>query len=357
MTSVAILSYYSGIIERGVETFAYEVARRLSKNHDVTIFQAGNPSPFQKFKTCQVKTLKAKPQSTKGFFGKIYLDMQSMKILIFSLMSLPKILKGKYKFFIILNGGWQTVIFRIFTKLFGGKMIIPGEAGIGQDDAWNLLFRPDNFVALTTPQANWAKKLTPEVNTIIIPNGVDLAKFNPKVPAKKISLPAPIVVCTSALVPYKRVDLTIKAVAKAKDMSLLVLGDGEMKGQIDSLGKRILGERYLRIVAPYGEIPQYYRSGKVFTLASKTEAFGTSYIEAMACNLPVVTTCDASRAEIIGEAGILTEPTNIEKYAKDLQMAAKTNYKHRPYQQALNFSWNKIAGKYSNLIDNLARAK
>src|SRR3990167_4080089 len=100
--------------------------------------------------------------------------------------------------------------------------------------------------------------------------------------------------------------------SKRKNLSLLVLGDGQLHGAIDTLGKRILQGRYLRLVVPYKQIPSYYRSGSVFTLASETEAFGISYVEAMACNLPVVTTADDSRAEIIGPAGILTNPNNIE---------------------------------------------
>jgi len=163
-----------------------------------------------------------------------------------------------------------------------------------------------------------------------------------------------VVVCASALVPYKRVDLTIKAVAKTKNLSLLILGDGQLHGLIDTLGKRLLGKRYLRMVVPYAQIPSYYRAANVFTLASKTEAFGISYVEAMACNLPVVTTADDSRAEIIGPAGILTNPDNIEQYTKDLELAAKTNYKNVPYMQALKFSWNKVAQRYSDLIQELS---
>ena len=133
----------------------------------------------------------------------------------------------------------------------------------------------------------------------------------------------------------------------------MVLGDGQLHGAIDTLGKRLLQNRYLRMVVPYAQIPSYYRAANIFTLASKTEAFGISYVEAMACNLPVVTTADDSRAEIIGPAGILTDPNNIEQYAKDLELAARTNYKNTPYMQALKFSWNKVAEKYSNLIKDL----
>lgn len=359
MASIAFVSYYSGIVERGVETFVYELGRRLSTKHKVVVFQAGKTKQ-QKFKTYRVKTLPDIPKSLKFLsskFKKIYLDWESLRILVFSLLVLPKIFKGKYHLIVPLNGGWQTVIFRIFSKIIGAKILVSGHAGIGADDAWNLLFRPDVFVSLTAAQANWAKKLVPEVKIITISNGVDLARFNPKVKPKNIPLSKPVVICASALVPYKRVDLTIRAVGKTKNLSLLILGDGELSGPIDSLGKRLLGKRYLRLVVPYEQIPSYYRTGKVFTLASKTEAFGISYVEAMACNLPVVTTNDDSRAEIIGDAGILTNPANIGQYAKDLEIAAKTNYRNIPYMQALKFSWNKVAEKYADLVEKLLSLK
>ena len=351
MKKIAILSFYSGIVDRGVETFAFEIAKRLAVKDKVTVFQAGH-SPSEKFRIREIKTLAAKPKSQKGFLGKIYFDWQSLKILLFTLIILPQIIKGKFDIIIPLNGGWQTVLIRIFSKILKSKVIISGHAGIGSDDAWNLLFKPDVFVALTAQEQKWARKLAPEVKTALIPNGVDLSRFNSKIKKKKLSLEHPIVICVSALVPYKRVDLTIKAVTAA-GMSLLLLGDGELRGQIDSLGKRLLGSKYLRLVVPYRDIPGYYRAADIFSIASKTEAFGIAYVEAMACNLPIVTTHDRSRAEIVGRAGILTDPTNIKLYAKDLKLAYKTNYKNIPYSQSLKFSWNNVAQKYSLLIEKI----
>lgn len=355
MAKIVILSFYSGVVERGVETFAYEAGRRLAKKHEVTILSAGKTTPFQKFRSRQIKAFASGPKASLNIFNKFYLDWPSTKILIFTLKSLPFIFRNKFKIIFPLNGGWQVILIRLVSKIIGAKVIIPGAAGIGSDDAANLLFRPDVFVALTSAQGAWAKRLAPEVKIVTIPNGVDLSRFNPKVKPAQVTLKKPIVICASALVSYKQVDLTIRAVAKTKDLSLLILGDGQLAGYLDGLGKRLLGQRYLRLVVPYKQIPSYYRVGKIFTLASKTEAFGIAYIEAMACNLPVVTTCDDSRAEIIGDAGILTDPANIEKYTKDLEIAAKTNYRNRPYTQSLKFSWNKIIEKYLGLIDEVLK--
>ena len=177
MASIAIFSFYSGVVERGVETFAYEISKRLASKHQISLILAGKFNS-QKFKVMEISVLAVPPKSSKGIFGKLYLDWQSAKILIFTVKSIPAIFKEKYKLVIPLNGGWQVVILRIISKLIGAKLIIPGGAGIGSDDAWNLLFRPDVFVALTTAQADWAKKLVPEVKIVSIPNGVDLEMFN-----------------------------------------------------------------------------------------------------------------------------------------------------------------------------------
>ncbi|OGE00030.1 hypothetical protein A3J17_02805 [Candidatus Curtissbacteria bacterium RIFCSPLOWO2_02_FULL_40_11] len=357
MSRIAILSFYTGIVDRGVETFAFEMSKRLKNNHQVVIIQAGTITQQAGVRAHQINIDTDQPKSSKGIFGKLYLDNQSRKIFLFTLKAIPQIIKGKFDLIIPLNGGWQVSVVRILTKIIGAKILVSGHAGIGADDAWNLFWRPDAFVALTSAQESWAQALSPETKVEMIPNGVDLAKFNPKIKPKEIKLKKPIVVCASALVPYKRIDLTIKAIARSKDLSLLILGDGEMQGYLDSIGKRLLKNRYLRLNPQYSEMPSYYRAGKVFTLASVTEAFGISYLEAMACNLSVVTTSDSSRQEIIGNAGILTDPTNIKSYSKDLEIAAKTNYRSIPYDQALKFSWNKIAIKYSKLINELAKNK
>lgn len=352
MKKIAVLSFYSGVVDRGVETFAFELSKRLAQSYQVTLFGGGKLNA-DKFLYKQVKFYPSTPKASKSILAKFYLDIQSLKILVFTIKCSRQIMSAKFDVLMPLNGGWQIVIVKLISKILRKKMLVSGHAGIGSDDAWNILFRPDVFVALTSAQMNWAKKLASDVRVILIPNGVDLHRFNPRVEGAKIPLPKPIVVCASALVPYKGVDLTIRAVGKTDNLSLLLLGDGQLKGQIDGLGKRLLGKRYLRMVIPYPKIPSYYCAGDVFTLASQTEAFGIAYVEAMACNLPVVTTKDPSRKEIVGDAGVLVNTKNINRYAKALCYVARAQFKNKPYAQSLKYSWNSVAKKYSALIDQL----
>jgi glycosyltransferase involved in cell wall biosynthesis len=188
-----------------------------------------------------------------------------------------------------------------------------------------------------------------------IPNGVDLNKFSSEGESYKTNLKKPIVLAVGAFTEQKRLDLAISAVSKLKDASLLLVGGGGgLKEKLESEGKRLLGNRFQILSVPFKEMPKIYRSADVFTLPSaSSEAFGNVYVEAMASGLPVVATDDEQRREIVGEAGILMEPTNIDEYSKTLQKALDTDWGDGPRKQAEKFSWETIAEKYENLFKTL----
>ncbi len=51
------------------------------------------------------------------------------------------------------------------------------------------------------------------------------------------------------------------------------------------------------------------------------EPFGQAYIQAMACGLPTVATDDEMRRNIVGDAGILCDVTQIDTYASAIATA------------------------------------
>jgi glycosyltransferase involved in cell wall biosynthesis len=307
---IAFLNKYQNKVFRGAETFVFELSQRLSKNHKVDVISEVN------------------------YFN---------------------LLKNRYDLVIPTNGRWQVVMVRIVSWLSGSKMIVSGQSGIGWDDKVNLLVMPDAFVALTDKAKNWARKFNPLVHVEKIPNGVDLQKFSPEGESYKTNLKKPIVLAVGAFTGQKRLDLTIKAVSKLKDASLLLVGGGgELKEKLESEGKRLLGNRFQILSVPFEDMPKIYKSADVFTLPSaSSEAFGNVYVEAMASGLPVVATNDEQRREIVGEAGILVDPTKIKEYSLVLQEALDTNWGDKPRKQAEKFSWESIAEKYEELFKRL----
>jgi len=336
---IVFLNIYQNTVNRGAETFVSELSKRLQNNHDVGVLLGQKPLP------------KRWP-----VVWRFFIDPQSLLIAGFTLRNLSKIWKDKPDVVVPLNGGWQPAFIRIITWLYGGKMVIAGQSGMGWDDRNNLWSFPNYFITLSSKALSWAKRSNPFVKSKYIPNGVDLKNFKP-VGSKYITdLKGPIVLCVGALTPSKRIDLTIKAVAKLKNTSLLVVGDGEMKSELKDLGRKLLGERFQLIKTSFEKMPEIYRAADIFTLVpEKSEAFGIVYVEAMASNLPVVAVDDAQRKEIVNNAGMFVDPTNIEKYSETLKMSLKKKWGDAPRKQAELFDWDKITKKYENTFISLIK--
>lgn len=356
---IVFLSFYSGYVERGVETVVEELASRLSKKHKVIIFQAGPKSKKKNYKTVRIPLRMRWPEDYTGTFLRfLFLDYYSLKIFQFTIKSLLELRRYDCDIIYGLNGGWQTLLTRIFCLLYKKKLVIGGHAGVGWDDRVNLYCFPDAFISLSDRGEVWAEKVAPWVRIEKIPDGVNLEKFNPQIKAAKLNLPKPIIICVSALQDYKRIDLTVKGVAGLEKAGLLLIGSGDKKQEedIDNLGKQLLGKgRFLRLSLPHHKMPNFYKAASLFTLVSQSsEAFAVVYLEAMACGLPVVATDDALRREIVGDAGLyIKNPENMRAYGKVLEKALKKEWKDIPRNQAEKFSWDKIAKKYEKVFESL----
>src|SRR3989338_3087574 len=113
MSKIAFLSFYSGFVERGVETYVCELGTRLAKKHDVTVFQGGKSHLWyskakiskDKFKVIDFNCIGETSTIKTGFLRAFYLDRWSLKISLFALKSAFKIIREKYDLVIPMNGG------------------------------------------------------------------------------------------------------------------------------------------------------------------------------------------------------------------------------------------------------------
>ncbi len=235
-------------------------------------------------------------------------------------------------------------------------MVISGQSGKGWDDRVNLWMLPDAFVALSSRLKNWAKNVNPFTESYYIPNGVDLKNFKPVGVKKDFGFKSPIVLVVGALNNEKRIELVINAVAQMGNTSLLVVGVGSLKNKLEKMGAEMLGDRFKLTHAKFEDLPESYRTADVFTLPSPWyRSFEIVFTEAMATNLPVVANDDPIRREIVGDAGLFVDPTDVDEYASALQKALDTNWGNKPRKQAEKFSWDKIAEQYEKLFKELCR--
>ena len=149
----------------------------------------------------------------------------------------------------------------------------------------------------------------------------------------------------------------LRAVSKLKNIKLTIAGGGgDLKDELEELGKKSLGKNFEIISVSHEEMPDLYKKAKVLAFPSVAwESFGIVLIEAMASGLPVVATDDPIRREIIGGAGIFVNPENTKKYSEAIDTALKKDWQKTPRTQAEKFSWDMIAIEYNGLIESLKK--
>ena len=337
---IAILSITQGVVNRGAEVFVKELVVAMDTKIEVEVIEGRRTLP------------KRWP-----ILWRVHIDWYGLQILWFTLRNLKILFKNKYDLVIPMNGGWQSFLVRVATLLYGGKMMIVGQSGIGWDDRFNLWTFPDCFVAITSVGLDWAKKVNPKVFSVYIPNGVDLKKFSPRVKGVGLGLSHPLVVCVGALVHEKRIDLVVRAVSTLSNVNLLVVGDGPEKAELTEMGKRLLGRRFEVVSASHKQMPGLYRAADIFCLVpKKSESFGIVFIEAMASGLSVVTIDDKQRREIVGQAGIFVEkPEDKTVLGNAINSALEKKWGDLPRKQAEKYAWEEIGRRYYQLITDILK--
>lgn len=348
---IAFLSFYSGVIYRGVETFVHELANGLIRlGIDVTVYQLGKELPNSKYKTVTIDV--GIDWSKKGSYIP-FLNYYCLRVKKFTNKVL-KVIDKDTDIIFPTNGQWQSILCSLWSKLNKKRVVIAGQSGPGLDDRINILTFPNRFIGLTEFQKKWAEKANHFVKSIKIPNGVSLDNFGPQGEIFQLQLERPIVLCVSALVDWKRLDLVIKAVSKINKGSLLLVGKGDQENKLLKLGDKLLPNRFKILNFEHKDMPKVYRSADLFTFATiPWESFGIVLVEAMASGLPVVATDDPIRREIVGDAGFFVDPTNTDEYAKALEKALNTDWGNKPRKQAEKFSWDIITSQYEKLFKNI----
>lgn len=325
--NIAFLSFFNGLHFRGVETFVHELATRLSTNHKVVVYQNG-------------KAL------TKTAYQVKYLPSQSS---LPDFDPLPEVI-------IPVNGRIQAILCKYWALTHKAKVIISGQSGPGFDDRLNLYTFPDAFVSMTDYQLQWAKKTNPYLKkNVKISNGVDLNLFHSGNKPYSFNLPHPVILYVAALEPIKRHHLLIQALANIPQASLLLVGRGSLENEINAQATQVLGKKRYQIqFFPLSQMPFVYPAADLFVYPTAPwESFGIAILEAMASGLPVVATDDPIRQEIIGDGGVLADPTDPSKFAKAIETALGTKWNKKPVDQAKKFSWDAVSDKYLDLCKSL----
>lgn len=160
----------------------------------------------------------------------------------------------------------------------------------------------------------------------------------------------------SALVPYKRIDLAIRA-CESRGLELRIVGTGPEEARL-----RALGGRHTRLLGRVGddELQHLYRGARVFVQPG-VEDFGIASVEALAAGTPVVALGRGGVCDIVddGVHGVLYDPPD-ERPSSDAdsgaESAAASAAHSEAHSEALSEAIDKCLGIRFNYLELGARA-
>ncbi len=196
----------------------------------------------------------------------------------------------------------------------------------------------------------------------VIPNAVDIKKFSKEVKIDDIkslreslgfSDSDKVIVTTSRLV-YKNAigDVIDSLKYLPENIKFLICGEGELEKNLKLQIKNLKLEN--RVVfggnISHTDLPKYLKASDIFIRPSLSEGFGNSFIESMACNIPVVATPVGGIVDFLvdGKTGYFCKPNDPKDIASTIKKVLNDENKDLIVKEAYNmvkekYSWDSVA--------------
>jgi glycosyltransferase involved in cell wall biosynthesis len=240
--------------------------------------------------------------------------------------------------------------------------------------------RVDRVVAQCRDEVDELTSLgVPRSRIVVVPSGVDSARFTPDGDAAPGDPDRPRVLTVGRLVARKGFQDIVRGLRWAPDTECVIVGGPPGRAAADDpFGQRLLAladeagvADRIRLVGavPREEMPAWYRSADLLVTAPWYEPFGLTPLEAMACGVPVVAThvgglrdtvVDGITGELVpprdperlGRAmrRLLTDPTRRFGYAAAALDRARNCYSWRRTAEQLTAVYHAVAGRSTGAV-------
>lgn len=207
-------------------------------------------------------------------------------------------------------------------------------------------------------------KITKEID--VIPNFIDLEKFKKqkKDHFKKAICPhgESLVVHTSNFRRVKRIGDVIDVFAnihKEIPAKLLMIGDGPERAKAETQAKELGIEADVRFLGKLEAIEEVLSVADLFLMPSEKESFGLAALEAMACEVPLISSNAGGLPElnVQGVTGFMSEVGDVEDMSrKSLFILDKRNlptFKENALKRAREFDIANILPLYERVYERV----
>jgi len=206
----------------------------------------------------------------------------------------------------------------------------------------------------------------------VIPDAVDHTVYYPQrdkeiLRTLKISDDKKIILYVGSETPRMNLPTLIKAFAKLKkdlpNVKLIKIGDPQILGSRKmifnlirhlNLQKDVIFLGYL----PDDELTLWYNAADLLVYPCLYAGFGLPPLEAMACGTPIITSNTTSLPEVVGDAGIMVNPTDSDSIADKIhEILTNSDLMESLVKKGLKraemFSWDQSAQKTLDVYRNL----
>ncbi|MFM7092270.1 MAG: N-acetyl-alpha-D-glucosaminyl L-malate synthase BshA [Bacteroidota bacterium] len=204
----------------------------------------------------------------------------------------------------------------------------------------------------------------------VIPNFIDFDRFkrsNKEHFRKAIAKDKErILIHVSNCRKVKRVEDVISVFAKVNeqiDCKLLLIGDGPERWNAESYSRSLGLADHIRFLGKQDAVEELMAVADLFLLTSEKEAFGLAALEAMACEVPVISTNAGGIPEvnIHGVTGFVSEIGNVDdmaKYAISILTNENTlsEFRNNALAQAKRYDINNVLPMYEAYYEEIINA-
>jgi glycosyltransferase involved in cell wall biosynthesis len=169
----------------------------------------------------------------------------------------------------------------------------------------------------------------PPQRVVTVHEGIDLEHVDAAPPLglrETFWLPtnAPVVLSIGALVPHKGhrhlVQAAVEVARNVSDVRFVILGEGELRAELTRQIRDLGLEKRVVLAGFRPDVLSLLKTCDLFVMPSITEGLGTSLLDALACERPVVASDVGGIPEVIvdGETGLLVPPRDVDRLAESI---------------------------------------
>ena len=156
----------------------------------------------------------------------------------------------------------------------------------------------------------------------VIPNGIDVQKFQQATPISRVSIGVKdgncVLLYVASFQPRKDHGTLLRAMTHIPDADLVLVGDGELRPQFEGEAESLGIAQRVRFLGRRTDVAELLKMADICVHAPVFEGFGIAAAEAMAAGKPIIASNVPGLAEVVGDAGILVPPGDSATLAREV---------------------------------------